>query len=126
MTALVTFLCALLAGLGVGSGGLLLLYLLGPLGMPQYAAQGTNLLFFCLATLASTLLSLRAGRLPAGRLLLLLPIGIAGVLGGSLLTLAVPPGAARAGFGALMLAGGLYTFFVRVLRRYTEKRRKRE
>ncbi len=126
MTALITFLCALLAGLGVGSGGLFLVYLLGSLGMPQYAAQGTNLLFFCLATLSSTLLSLRAGRLSPGRLLPILPVGILGVLFGSLLTLAVPAEAARVGFGFFMLLGGLYTLFGRVLRAYTGNRRKKE
>ncbi len=126
MMAVITFLCAVLCGLGVGSGGLFLLYLLRALSMPQYAAQGTNLLFFCFATLASTLTSLRAGRLPLGRLLPLLLFGSLGVLGGALLTLVLPAQTARAGFGAFMLLGGLYTLFGRVLAPLLARKRKKE
>lgn len=125
MTALVTFLSALLAGLGVGSGGLFLLYLLRAVGMGQYAAQGTNLLFFCLATLASTLLNIRAGRLSPSRLLPLLFLGACGSVGGSLLTLAVPAAAARVGFGGFMVLGGLYTLFGRLWRAHAGGKRKK-
>ncbi len=116
MIALVCFLAATLAGLGVGSGGFLLLYLTDALGYPQYTAQGINLVFFAAATLASSLMSYRAGRLSLSRLLPLLVFGALGSVGGSLLTLAVPPAAARRAFGLFLLLGGGYTLFVRILR----------
>ena len=108
MTVLVTFLSAVAAGLGLGSGGLYLLYLLEGLGMPQYTAQGMNLLFFSLSALASTLLNAAAGRLSAARLLPLLLFGGIGTLCGTLLTAVVPPDAARRAFGILSVLGGAW------------------
>lgn len=116
MIALISFLAAALAGLGVGSGGFLLLYLTDALGYPQYTAQGVNLVFFAAATLASSLLSYRAGRLTLSRLLPLLVFGTLGSVAGALLTLAVPPAAARRAFGLLLLLGGTYTLLSRILR----------
>ena len=43
---LVSFLIATLSGLGIGSGGLLVIYLTLLDGMPQLRAQGVNLVFF--------------------------------------------------------------------------------
>lgn len=97
---------SVLTGMGVGSGGFYLLYLVDTLGVPQYEAQGANLLFFLLASLASTLVSLRAGRLRIARLLPMLLWGYFGVGAGALLTLLVSPSYARRAFGALLLFGG--------------------
>ncbi len=124
MIALVSFLAAVLAGLGVGSGGFLLLYLTDVLERPQYTAQGVNLVFFAAATLASSLMSYRAGRLSVARLLPLLAFGALGSVAGALLTLVLPPSAARRGFGLLLLIGGGYTLFSRVLRRRGSKTKK--
>lgn len=44
---------AALAGLGVGGGGLLVIYLTGALGVEQRLAQGVNLCFFIIASFAS-------------------------------------------------------------------------
>ena len=113
MTALVAFGAAILAGLGVGSGGLYLLYLTEALGVSQYAAQGMNLVFFSAATLASSLMNLRRGWLPAARLLPLLLFGTLGTVGGTLLTLVVPGRVARVGFGFLMVGAGVRTLLSR-------------
>ncbi len=96
-----------LTGMGVGSGGFYLLYLTDTLGVPQYEAQGMNLLFFLLSSLASTLFSLRAGRLSRKGLLPMLLWGFLGVGLGALLTLFVAPTYARRAFGALLLFGGV-------------------
>lgn len=126
MMPLVAFLAAVLAGLGVGSGGFLLLYLTDVAGLPQYTAQGVNLVFFTVATLASTLASYRAGRLSVGRLLPLLILGGIGSIAGALLTLAVPPELARRAFGGVMVAGGLYTLLSRILRMRRAKTEKKQ
>lgn len=98
---------SVLTGMGVGSGGFYLLYLVDTLGVPQYEAQGANLLFFLLASLASTLVSFRKGRLRGDRLLPMLLSGFLGVGLGGLLTLFVAPAYARRAFGGLLLFGGV-------------------
>ncbi len=100
------FLLSVLTGMGVGNGGFYLLYLTDRVGLPQYEAQGANLLFFLLASLASTLVSLRAGRFRGERLFPMLLWGFLGVGFGALLTLFVAPQYARRAFGALLLFGG--------------------
>ena len=106
---LAAFAAALLSGLGVGSGGVYLLYLTEVVGMPQYAAQAQNLVFFLLATCASTLQSLRAGYLRPSQLLVPLLCGLPGAALGALLTRFATPGLARTVLGAVMLAAGLFT-----------------
>ena len=125
MTALVAFGAAVLAGLGVGSGGLYLLYLTEAAGVAQYAAQGMNLVFFSVATLASSLLNLRRGWLPAPRLLPLLLFGTLGTVAGALLTLLVPGEIARVGFGLLMVAAGGYTLLSRFFSKSFAKSQKK-
>lgn len=97
---------AVLTGMGVGNGGFYLLYLTDTLGLPQYEAQGINLLFFLLASLGSTFVSLRAGRFRNCPLFPMLLFGFLGVGLGALLTLLVAPLYARRAFGALLLFGG--------------------
>lgn len=48
-------LCAILAAMGVGGGGLLVIYLTLIKDMPQLSAQGVNLLFFLPSALISVL-----------------------------------------------------------------------
>ena len=43
---IISFICALLAGMGVGGGGILIIYLTLFKNLPQATAQGINLLFF--------------------------------------------------------------------------------
>ena len=120
----VVLLAALLAGMGVGSGGFYLLYLTDAVGLSQYAAQGVNLVFFSVATLSSSLISLRGGRLRAARLLPLLTFGALGTLGGVLLTYLLPSGSARMGLGLLLVASGLATLRT-LLRELSRKRAKK-
>ena len=48
-TYILPFLISALMGMGVGGGGLLIIYLTLYLNLPQLTAQGTNLLLFVLA-----------------------------------------------------------------------------
>lgn len=106
---LVVLVAAALSGMGIGSGGFYLLYLTDVLGVPQYTAQGANLVFFSIATLASSLVSLRGGRLSVPRLLPLLLFGALGTVLGTLLTRLLPPESARLGLGLLLVTTGLAT-----------------
>ena len=111
MSTLVLFGAAVLSGLGVGSGGLYLLYLTDVLGVGQYAAQGQNLLFFILATLASALLHLGRGSITLKELLPFGAVGLFGTVLGVLLTLVTPPALARRAFGLFMILGGGLSLF---------------
>lgn len=116
---------ALLSGMGVGSGGFYLLYLTGVLGLSQYTAQGANLVFFTLATLSSTLLSLSGGRLSLSRLFPLLAVGTVGTLIGAALTHVLPPESAVFGLGLLLSLSGILTLrgeLGRLLRKRAKKR----
>ena len=94
--------------------------------MTQYTAQGINLLFFASATLASSLLSYRVGRLSLRRLLPLLAYGSLGALLGSLATAWVPSELSRVAVGLFMLFGGGYTLVGRLLRIYRTKTQKKK
>ena len=120
----VVFVAALLSGMGVGSGGFYLLYLTDAVGIPQYTAQGANLVFFSIATLASSLISWRGGRLCSARLAPLLFFGALGTVGGVFLTHLLPSGSARIGLGLLLTASGLATLRA-LLRELSRKRAKK-
>ena len=53
-----TFIVATLAGMGIGSGGLMVLYLTLIRNAPQITAQGFNLLFFLFASASSMVIHL--------------------------------------------------------------------
>ena len=108
---LIATLAATLAGLGMGSAGILVLYLVRVEGMPQLAAQGANLIFFLASGGISLLCSLRRTPPLWPYQLLLLPGGIAGVLLGTELARALPDGALRRAFGILLILCGLLGLF---------------
>ena len=51
--SLAAFAVSVLAGTGVGGGGLFILYLVSVLGTPQTDAQAVNLVFFISAAIAA-------------------------------------------------------------------------
>jgi len=111
ITALVTFSVALLSGLGVGSGGLLVIFLTLVQNMPQLEAQGLNLLFFLFSSGAA--LCIHLFRTPPlwGLLLLLIPTGLLGALGGTALALYLPQELLRTLFGWLLVISGTIGLF---------------
>jgi uncharacterized membrane protein YfcA len=101
------FVIASLSGLGVGSGGILVIYLTLIEGMPQLAAQGANLIFFILASLASLLFNLPKRRIPYGAVAIMATLGIAGSLGGTYLASVIPAAVLRKIFGAMLVGSGI-------------------
>lgn len=96
----------ILCGLGVGSGGWLILYLTEKGGMPQLAAQGLNLAIFVFALGAAILVHLHGRTLSPALLLLVVVPGAAGALCGSLLSACVPAQWLRRSLGGWMLIMG--------------------
>ena len=107
MRQLAVFIIALLSGLGVGSGGLLVIYLTLIENTEQLAAQGANLVFFILASLSSTLLSAKKRRIPLLAVILMAAVGISGSLMGSFTATLIPAAALRKIFGATLTCFGV-------------------
>ena len=109
--ALIALLCATLSGLGVGSAGILVLYLTRAEGVPQLTAQGLNLLFFLASGITSLLFSLRKTP-PLWRYqCLLLLTGIPGALLGVELATLLPAAVLRRALGALLIFCGVRGLF---------------
>ncbi len=121
----------ILAGLGVGSGGLYLVYLELFTDTPQREAQGLNLCFFVFALLSAVVYHLLRGTYREKRLLLFLPVGIGGAIVGSLLSGLVPQEVLKTILGFIFLIAGGYTLYggmhaLLERRRGLDKRRKSE
>ena len=105
---IVIFVIAALSGLGVGSGGLLVIYLTLVNGTPQLAAQGANLIFFILASLSSLLFNLPKRRIPFGAVAIMTVLGIAGSFIGTYFATLLSPEILKKIFGFMLVLSGLY------------------
>lgn len=104
-------LIAVLAGMGVGGGGLLVLYLTFIKNMPQLDAQGLNLAFFVAASLSSLLYHVRKRKMNFKLTLLLCIFGVPGAYLGFKAAAATAPETVRRVFGWLLIISGCITFF---------------
>ena len=100
---------ALLSGLGVGSGGLLVVFLTEYRGVGQLFAQGINLLFFIFSSAAATAVNLRKRRIAYGTVLLMSLGGAVGAIVGAFAGSLIDPAYLRIGFGIMLLVGGIPT-----------------
>jgi uncharacterized membrane protein YfcA len=103
----VTLLIATLSGMGIGSGGLMVLYLTFVRGAPQLVAQGYNLLFFLFSAGSSILIHLdrRSIRLPATALMI--AAGLPAAFLGARLALRLPEGIVARLFGCFLILAGV-------------------
>lgn len=108
---LVSLLIGVLAGLGVGSGGLLIVYMTAVDGMDQLSAQGLNLAVFVFALGAAVIVHLHRRRLSLPILGFVVAFGAAGACVGSLLAAISPVALLRVGLGGLLLLMGVVAFF---------------
>ena len=106
---IVSFAIAVLSGLGIGSGGLLVIYLTLYAGTPQLRAQGINLVFFLFSAGASMLAHLSHRKLIAPLCILLVASGLPGALLGASLAAALPAALLRKLFGAFLISAGALT-----------------
>ena len=110
---LAVLLSACIGAMGLGGGGVLILYLTLVKNMPQLASQGVNLLFFLPCAVTAVIIYARRGLL---RWKTVLPMAAGGALGvgaGSLFLQNVSSRALTVGFACLMIAAGLFTVFRR-------------
>lgn len=111
LNALASFLIAVPAGLGVGGGGLLVLYLTLVARLPQARAQGLNLLFFLCAAGAALLVHRKKRTFSLKTLWLLAAAGAVFSLLGAMLATVVNHDILRKCFGALLLLSGTFSLF---------------
>ena len=111
ITALVALAVALLSGMGVGSAGLLVLFLTLVQKLPQLQAQGLNLLFFLFSSGAALFVHLFHTPPLWGLLLLLIPAGFLGAWGGTALALYLPQALLRKLFGCFLILSGTLGLF---------------
>ncbi len=106
-----SFSIAVLSGMGIGSGGLFVIYLTLVSGAPQLAAQGMNLLFFLFSSGAALLYHLLRRRIFWNAVLLLTLTGIGGSLLGSLVAGLLPVALIKKLFGVMLMTSGAVALF---------------
>ena len=104
-------LMAALVGMGVGSGGLYILYLVLLSGWDQLAAQGANLIFFLSSSVGSVAVHLLKRRIePAALLMMGLP-GAAGAALGAFIAPILGAAVLKVVFGVFMAVSGVMILF---------------
>ena len=104
-----SFLSAVLAGMGVGSAGFLVVYLTLARSMPQIEAQLVNLIFFIASAMAAIGVNWYKGRLRPGVILLCALPGCLGAVCGSAFAHSVDSAFLGKAFGALLVLAGAAT-----------------
>lgn len=104
---LITFLLAALSGMGVGGGGLFVIYLSLFTETPQLTAQGMNLLFFLLSSGASVTVHLRSRRICHSAVAVMAVFGIVGALVGASFSAHLPQHLLRQIFGVMLVVSGI-------------------
>ena len=105
------FTVAILAGTGVGGGGLLVIYLTMVAGYPQLNAQAVNMVFFIAAAVSA--LPYHAGRrtINVRAVVVCASFGVVGAFLGGKLREILDPSAVRSLFGAMLIVtGGMVLF----------------
>ncbi len=100
-------LISVLSGMGVGGGGLFVIYLSLFTDTPQLVAQGMNLLFFLFSSGASMLIHLRERNLFFSAIIIMAAAGIMGALLGSGLAEYVSQALLRKIFGTMLAVSGI-------------------
>lgn len=102
------FIMGALSGMGIGGGGLLVIYLTLFKRIGQIEAQGLNLYFFLFASIASLFIHYKKRKIDYKKVLLLGASGMVSAYFGSYLASKVSPYTLRVLFGVmLLLAGGI-------------------
>jgi uncharacterized membrane protein YfcA len=105
------FLCAALSAMGMGGGGILLIYLTAFAGTDQKAAQGINLLFFIPIAIVALILHSRRKLVRWDLTLKYVLLGLPGVYLGWKLAMTLEAGLLSKIFGGFLLLVGLRELF---------------
>ena len=100
---------ALLSGMGVGSAGLLVVWLTLTSNVTQIEAQALNLYFFRFSSSASLILHLRRRKIFWSADLFMTAAGLIGATAGTALSSALDPTLLRQLFGIMLIICGLFS-----------------
>ena len=109
--SLVGFLAGLIGGLGLGGGGVLVMFLTVFAGVSQLRAQGINLVFFIPVGLLALIFHIRHRLIDFHTALPAIGLGLAGSLLGCLLARLFGGDAVRRIFGIMLALLGLWETF---------------
>lgn len=118
-SASVSLFIAILSGLGVGSGGLFVIWLTMVEGVDAVGARGMNLLFFVFSASAALLFHLIRKRIRLSAVVALALFGTIGTVIGSIVGGAINPVILRKIFGAMLFLSGVYALIGKVRRTKT-------
>lgn len=111
LDVIVSFATAALSGMGVGGGGLLLLYLTLFCDVAQKEAQLTNLCFFLAASTASLPVHVLKRKISAAAVMLLASGGVLGAVCGSLWAKNTDGELLRIMLGGFLAVSGVFSLF---------------
>lgn len=111
LVALASFFGAALSAMGMGGGGLLLIYLTAYAGMEQLAAQGINLVFFIPIALVAIWMHTRRRLIRWRSVPVCVAVGLAGVWCGSGLAMWIGSDLLSRLFGGFLLIIGVRELF---------------
>lgn len=98
-------------GMGVGGGGLFVIFLTLCLNFGQIDAQGTNLVFFILSIIASIFVHIKKRKIYFKQVLIMILFGAIGSLAFSNLANNINPEIPRKMLGGLLILGGAYSLY---------------
>jgi uncharacterized membrane protein YfcA len=104
-----SFLIALLSGLGIGGGGLFVVFLNFFTDLPQLTIQGINLLFFLFSSGGAMCIHLGKRQIFGSAVITMALFGILGASLGMMLAGAVAEGILRKIFGGMLVSTGIIT-----------------
>ena len=113
--SVVAFFIAILSGLGVGSGGLLVIWLTMAQGMDAINARGLNLLFFIFSGSAALIFHILRKRLRYKLVIFMAIFACVGTAVGSYVGAYISSAHLRKFFGAMLIISGGYTITTRLL-----------
>ena len=106
-TAIASFIIAALSGMGVGGGGLFVVFLALFSNLEQISIQGINLLFFIFSSGSSICVHLTKRRIFGTAVLTMALFGIIGAVCGSLLAGIIDQAILRKIFGVMLVISGV-------------------
>lgn len=107
INGIISFIIALVSGMGLGGGGLFAVYLSVFTDTPQLSVQGFNLLFFIFCAGASVIVQLFKRKINFFAVLIMTLAGIVGALLGTLLAGVMPEEWLRKIFGVMLISAGM-------------------
>ena len=106
-TLIASFIIAALSGMGVGGGGLFVVFLALFSDLSQVTIQGINLLFFLFSSGSAVLLHLSKRQIFGSAVITMAIFGAIGSIIGSSLTALISPTLLRRAFGTILVIAGI-------------------